>query len=230
MKKILCMFAGLLMAAGAGADTILIDYNDGGSDGVHDASVNAGDFDSDSATTTAGWNYDLGTGAAEWIDNLPSGVGSDGNIVLGAAKTSGDTKVIGIDTGATIADGQTFDVSFMWRDAWLWDTEDSVSMVFFYTDTGAIDGTATDVLTFTSTATDTAGDWDTESATGLSYDVDVTSAVGQNLFVRFDSTASENEYARLDNVSVTVIPEPATIGMLGLGTFLVLAVRRNLRG
>jgi hypothetical protein len=36
--------------------------------------------------------------------------------------------------------------------------------------------------------------------------------------------------ATLDNLTVSAIPEPATIGMLGLGAFLTLAIRRHVRG
>lgn len=229
MKKITqCALFGtsLFAAISVSAATILIDYDDGLSNGIHDASVLAGDFDSLAGTTGAGWDFSIGSSVAEWANTLPSGVGSDGNLVIGS--TSGATKVPSMDTGATIALGQTFDLSYMWRDAFGWDAADRVSMVFFYTADDLVGGAATDVLTFTSTATNTSADWDTESTIAASYDVDVTSVVGKNLFVRFDTTATGSEFARLDNVYVSVIPESGTYALIAgiLGLCSVMARRR----
>jgi hypothetical protein len=55
--------------------------------------------------------------------------------------------------------------------------------------------------------------------------------IGLSFAILNGSTApSTYEAATLDSLTVSTIPEPATIGMLGLGAFLTLAIRRHVRG
>jgi hypothetical protein len=65
---------------------------------------------------------------------------------------------------------------------------------------------------------------DTITSTGAS--------VGENLRVRFTyENGAANARVGIDNVAITatVIPEPATIGMLGLGTIITFLIRRQTR-
>jgi hypothetical protein len=106
-----------------------------------------------------------------------------------------------------------------------------------YADDAAQTSTSTrDGFTFTATF----------DATGITYsasDATLTGATiayadGQSYASLFDSTlyvgantqASGSTDAQfvLDSISVTAIPEPATIGMLGLGTVALLALRRRM--
>ena len=50
---------------------------------------------------------------------------------------------------------------------------------------------------------------------------------GFGRFAIFDSTARVDLDYLVDNISVQAIPEPAAIGMLGLGALIILAVRRR---
>lgn len=222
----------LLSAGSTFATTILIDYDDGIANEVHDVSVKAGDFNDALAISSAGWDLsNIGAGAADFETDNPSGVGSVGNLAIGfAINAPVGPKIPGISTGATIALGQTFDLSFMWRDAFNWDDgQDRVSMVFFYTADDLIGGTATDVLTLQSELSTANNSYQTESASGQAYDVDVTAGVGKTLFVRFDTTAESAEFARLDNVfvAVTAVPEPSSSALLGLGGLALILHRRK---
>jgi len=225
LKTTIALISLFIGVGSSQAATILVDYDDGVVGGGHDASVRGGDFDTENA---GGWVYTLGTGVAEWKDNNTSGIGSIGNLTIGSSNNDPTgPKVPGVDTGATIESGDTFDISFMWRDALGWDDDvDTVSLALFYTDDNLLTGTATDIVTLVSGISVSNNSYQLESGSGLSF-VDA-GATGKKLFVRINTTADEGEFARLDNVyiAVTSIPEPSSSVLLSLGG-LSLILRRK---
>jgi hypothetical protein len=58
-----------------------------------------------------------------------------------------------------------------------------------------------------------------------------TSASDTSVTLCFTETSIDTYHQDLllDNVSVTVVPEPATIGMLGLGALITFLIRRHTR-
>ncbi|MFT5883001.1 MAG: hypothetical protein ACI9FG_001510 [Crocinitomicaceae bacterium] len=225
--SITAAFAAGALISSAQASTILVDYDDGIVGDGHDSSVKGGDFNSEN---DGGWVYNLGANNATFSVDKSSGVGSDGNLVIGAANSAPTgPKIPGVDTGATIATGDTFDLSFMWRESLVdWDDgADTVSLSLFFTDTNLIDGTATDVLTLTSGFSASNDTYQTESLSGQGYNG--SEIAGKKLFARINTSAMDGEFARLDNVyiEVTTVPEPSSIVLLGLGGLALILRRRK---
>ena len=230
MKKlgyIIC--SGLIGSATAQAD-ILIDYDDGVAGGGHDVEVLAGSFDTQTTAAPAPWEA-IGTGVEQFAGNLGSGVGSANNYVAGwDSVANGQARALAIDTGHTIAAGESYNMGFMWRDAFGWSDAETVNLTVYYTDDNLITGAATDIATLNSGVRVSAATWETEAATGLSG----AGVVGKTLFARVDQSSTRNlsiltsNYSRFDNVYLEVIPEPATIGMVGLFGAALLFVRRKI--
>lgn len=76
------------------------------------------------------------------------------------------------------------------------------------------------------------------TSTGTQRSVDLSGATFQNLATAtefriyvYDNIASSVAYDRIDNVvlngDVSVIPEPATVGMMGLGALVAMLIRRS---
>ncbi len=137
------------------------------------------------------------------------------------------------DTGHTIAAGDFFEVSYVWRDAWQWtDGGDQIAIKLFTTDDDLISGTPTTFATLlsgTSTVNSTY-----ESVTGSA--TATAAEAGKLLFVSIDTQdggGGADGFARLDNfqLQVTPIPEPMTMLAVGLSlTGLGGYVRRRRRG
>lgn len=200
-------------SAAAASVVILIDYDDGvPGNGIHDVAVRDGDF----SLSPDPWMVLAGT--SDFQDNNASGVGSDRNYAMAISR------ILGVDTEYTLSGFETFEMSFMWRDAFNWDNNDTLAMILYYTDDDSMDGstndvtngaTIFDVLTFDSGGRDATATWETESLLASIAD---TGATGKNLFVRFESNSQSNEFARLDNVFLQVfVPEPSTVIMALLG-------------
>jgi len=202
---------------GLASAAILIDYDDGTAGGGHDAAVLEGDFTGMTTSDLTPW-ADLSTGGSQILTNNNSGVGSNQNFAITL------DRVLGVDTGHTIASGESYNMSFMWRDAANWDAPDTVQLVLFYTADNTIAGTATDIATLNSGSRATTGAWETEAASGVA--LADGGAVGKTLFARLESTGLQGEFSRIDNVFVEVVPEPGSIALLSLGGLALLRRRR----
>ena len=208
MKKLGCLIgAGLLCLATAQA-VVLIDYSDGVAGGGHDVAILDGDFTIATTAVPAPW-VAIGPGTEQFASNLGSGVGSDNNSVVGWDPVSyGGERSLAIDTGHTIAAGESYNASFMWRDAFGWDADDEVLLILYYTDNNLVTGVQTDLVTFSSGPRATAATWETETATGLAFSD--AGAIGKKLFARLDTPgATANEYSRVDNVFLELSSVPS---------------------
>ena len=234
MKITTFTLALLLAGTSAQGATILLDYNDGVAGGGHDAAVRDGDFENSTVGGNAlfnempDWTNLSGAQTAEMtLTNLASGVGGARNFAVGTNITDFIERAPGQDMGHTIALGDTFVASFMWRSAFKWASSDQISMVLYYTVDNTLAGAATDLISLDS-ASNTSATWLTESLASTGF-AD-PGAVGKNLFVRFDNNtvSGDEHFARMDNafLEVSAIPEPSLIAMVSLG-FVGLFIRRR---
>lgn len=230
LKEPLCLFgsAALLATSSAHAATILIDYDDGVANGIHDVAVNNGGFESTPGNIVTndadGW-MPLGGSPLEISANLASSVGGN-NAVAG-----GDVNRVlsfGRSTGHTLALGDVFAAEYDWRDAFGWAAGETINFTLYYTANDLIDGARTTLFTFNS-GDSTQGGYETESF-GPTAQLSDAGAVGKTLFVEFaGDNLSGDAFARIDNVylEVTPIPEPGSLALVAIGSVLVLRRRRN---
>ncbi|WP_193212813.1 choice-of-anchor D domain-containing protein [Luteolibacter marinus] len=202
--------APVLLALRSGADTILIDYSDGGSDGEHDVAVNDGDFSLQGPSGT-------GAVAAPWVlitnsqflSSNASGVGSAMNFASMGGSTAENARRIGIDasgsSGYTLAVGNTLNASFMARPASGWAANDSMGLTLFYTEDDTLTGAATTLASFVFTGR-SDGTWSTETFPPVV--VSDAGAVGKKLFASIQTatpgTTATGNYCRIDNLFVSV--------------------------
>lgn len=234
LKITSAIISSLAFAASASAASIiLVDYDDGDpNNGIHDTAVLNGDFtltDPSGLTgaqekgTFVDW---IGTGLARTDDNNQSGVGSDRNANTGSE--TGVHRTFNLNTGHTIASGDVFSGSFMWRSANNWIATDTLTLTLYYTDNNVWNGTELGSVIYDTGGYEFATTWETETFADFSFTDG--EAVGKTLFIRFDPKFVTNpnaaRYARFDNVYLTVVPEPSA-SFLGLAGMLVLLRRRR---
>ncbi|MEM9347727.1 MAG: PEP-CTERM sorting domain-containing protein [Planctomycetota bacterium] len=214
-------FFGLTSTAG-----ILIDYDDGVIGGEHDAAVNNGGFESTGTGNLAdadGWVGTVGAGVTAVRSDLPSPVG--GNNAFIGFSGSGGVSAFGRDTGHLLALGDVFEAEYDWRDAFGFDPGESVDMVLYYTTDDTIGGTRTTLFTFNSGSEATDSTYETE-VFGPTAALADAGAVGKKLFVSFEANADNNSFSRVDNIFLSVVPEPGSLALLGLGGLLISRRRR----
>lgn len=178
-------------------------------------SVNNGDFNNPNANSTftqlANWS-NLGS-AGQSINATQGNDPVDGSQYAVLGYLPGN-KEFAVDTGHTLVEGDSFNLSYVWKDGWLWDDNtDNVIIKLFVTNDNTVNGTAT-VL-----ATDLSGN-STSQATYENYSnsniYTASSAVaGKTLFVSIDTNIADEGYAQLDNFELSVIagePGPALPG------------------
>ncbi|MCP5538478.1 MAG: PEP-CTERM sorting domain-containing protein [Akkermansiaceae bacterium] len=219
MKKTISalLVAAATVATSAAATTILIDYNDGLANGVHDAAVRNGGFE-----TRTGSTYNDGV---NWTNN---GVATSTTSLYGTLKrtgTYGGTTSLASnptnDTGHTIALGDVIELTFWARNS---GTTDRVIVWSL----GDINGT-----TFTPFATDGTGNVTVNGAFQMfSASKTVGSGdalIGQSLAVQFRRTVGDGNFPAVDDVtlSVTPVPEPSSAALLGLGGLALILRRRR---
>lgn len=218
MAIILSLMTAVVVQAGIimDADNLNGDFEDGWGTGARAF---------DAATGVANW-WNAGTGnqsatAANTTLSAPPASGYNGVL---ADSGRGGAVLHSVNTGYTIQAGDIFTIDFDWRDAFGWEANDQVrvSLVAYSGDTLAGSVVWEE---FVNDKVTTAATW--ESVTGNISDL--TGAVGRTLFIQtygLNGGAGTGDFARIDNIAVSVIPEPATMGMLGLGAFFTLLVRR----
>lgn len=200
------------------ADIILIDYDDGLANGVHESNVADGEF---SFTTGAGnpWTTLAGTTNFNSNSTPAAPFGSSRNYI------SELDRLLGMDTGYDVAANATFDLSYQWIDRSGWvDTEDTLQMVLYVTDDDTIDGTTTESIVVNSGLSTANNTWETVVAQGIGFS---SAAEGKRLFVRLENQANgNNRIARIDNISLIAIPEPTGV-LLAAGVLGWFALRRR---
>ena len=180
------------------ARNVLIDFNDGNANnGIHDAAVRDGDFASQPGGSGISPPWQSLQGGEQFNDDLPPGIGSDRNGVMVMGR------VYAVDTGHTLAEGDVFNLEYFWRDAWGWDSADSVEMVLYYTDSNAIDGNATEVFTLSSGGRSRTVTWEGEYGTTPPFDD--SDGFRKKLFAKLQTNSDSGEFARMDNVFLGVV-------------------------
>lgn len=160
-------------------------------------------------------NFNAGTNGTDLsYSSTPEWYNLDGNQGAVATKTDetydGTQNAVvqsgrlpGIDTGHTIEEGESFDISYVWKDSWNWvDNSDQINVSLFVTDDNTITGTRTDLVTHDSGIS-------TINETYESIDVDriyttVAGDAGKTLFFAIETTSAG--FARIDNVELLVRP------------------------
>lgn len=122
-----------------------------------------------------------------------------------------------MDTGYTVQSGDTFDLSFEYIPAFLWDSSDTLE---FYLYTEANSGTPIYAGTITGTTT---ADAFTVSGAGSVNPADI----GENLVIEFNYALSAGGFIGVDEVALTVIPEPSSYALVLGASLLALAVQRR---
>lgn len=122
-------------------------------------------------------------------------------------------------TSYTIQSGDSFSFSYDWQDRFNWnDGLDEVRLVLFSTDTNTLAGNVV-WSSIHDSGTSTVNNAFQE-ASGTSSTV-AASAVGQDLFLNVfgfqnnGNLSANSGFAGIDNLSVSVVPEPASIALLG---------------
>ncbi len=166
--------------------------------------VRNGDFEADTSTVddrsfteTPNWENLEGNQAIQATRNtLPF---SNRNAVI----VQNGSRIFGLDTGHTLATGEVFQASFVWRDASGWnDEQDTVGVTLFTTANDELNGTKTILQTLES-GTSTIDS--TYEQAVLTFSPTPASAAGKRLFVQFegvDKDSSPTGFARVDNFSL----------------------------
>lgn len=188
------MFAGNLPGGGGGAfipsGTLV-----GGATRNGDFNDPAGATGSRSFADTPEW-FNVGGSQDAQATNTDLAFDGTRNAVL----ADNGLRKFGVDTGHTLAAGDAFQASFVWRDAGNWDdASDRIAVTLYTTADNTINGTRTVLQTLLAPLS--TQDSTYESAT-LTFDSVGAPAAGKRLFMFFegvDGNASTNGFARLDN-------------------------------
>jgi len=126
-----------------------------------------------------------------------------------------------VNTGHTIAAGDTFSLTFYYGYCENWDVGTDKINVVLYSTAGVI---WSDTVTPSQNAL--TGNFDLFTANHIPVPL---ANIGETLFLRFESNAGLNEYAAIDDVTLTVspIPEPSAALLGGLGLLALLRRRRS---
>ncbi len=139
------------------------------------------------------------------------------------------TPVFANDTGYTVSTGDVLTVSFVWRDAFMWDdANDRVQTYLFTTSDDTITGTRSILQTLTTSASSQNNVFESFTA---NFSPIPNSASGRRLFVAFTSQDNGDNagYGRVENFTLSVNddnpplpppPAPAPVGSLVAEAFV----------
>ncbi len=172
-----------------------------------------------------GWNGEAGADVPGWASDgqaVDSGVESDwpGHTdgLWTAFIMQGDPSIYNL-TGHAIAAGEVFTLQVDARDNWTDGTADL--MISLYYDLAGVRNTVAS-STFTLDAADV---WMTYSLTFAANDT--PAAIGNLIGIEIDNVSpSISSWQGLDNVRLDVIPEPATMLLMGLGATALIRKRK----
>lgn len=153
-----------------------------------------GNFNSEAGSAitfknTPGW---FNLGGADNINATKNNVAFDGSQNLLATSA----RIAALNTGYAMIEGDTFDISYVWQDAWNWvDASDKISVSLFITSDDTLGGTRTDLIENFSPLAAQNGAYETVDHDSI-YTATAADA-GKVIFVAIqgDSTG----YARVDN-------------------------------
>ena len=208
-----------LMTGGAHAQTTtLIDPGTGAGDDIKN-----GGFESIGGTGT----YRPYTDISDWFNYGGNAavnvVGSDrertGTFGGSVAIPGNGVSSPAVNTGHTVALGDTFSLTFYYGYCENWDVGTDTIGVFLYSTAGVI---WSDTVTPSQNAL-------TGAFTQFTANNIAAANIGETLHLRFTPNAVEGEFAAIDDVTLTVspIPEPSAALLGGLGLLALLRRRRS---
>ncbi len=177
-------------------------------------SVRNGDFNANPGATvnfqsTDFWYNTKGSQTTEATKD------NDPYIDLSQNATVHANRGFGVDTGHIIRAGDSFDCSYVWKDAWQWvDADGEVTVALFVTSDDTITGTRTNLVVDYSGISKTNDTYESVSRQNV---YTATEAVaGKVLFAAIETSAVG--FARVDNFVLTVVV-PTAYGRWTIGTF-----------
>jgi beta-glucanase (GH16 family) len=183
----------VVYAAGAGITIVGGDLLNGNFNAVTGTAV--------TFSATPEWDNLTGDQAQNATRSDESFDGSQNAVVLSSRRH-------GLDTGYGIVEGDTFNISYVWRDSGGWtDTVDQITYSLFVTSDDTITGARSNLVVHPSGLSAVNDSYEQVAASGV-YTA-AASVAGKRLFIAIETTASG--FARVDNVVLSVIPEPACI-------------------
>lgn len=264
MKRLLLLMMVAALATGIQAGTVLIDYDDGTVDGIHDASIANGGFedtnvasgeylafrqDADNSAGDIPGKYYSYFSEASATDATPSpflwdsggqdpGDGSNNRTAVNGWSGSGDRRqVFAVGEGWSISDGDSFHLEFSSDKGSSWENSDDLQVRVYTVDksSGYVETEITSYLTDLIDGdgkilldVDDGGAWTTHSL-DLTIDYDTMGDLsGQQIGFRIFGSGDRGDFCKLDNFYLTadVVPEPATLVLLGLGSLMAICRRQ----
>jgi len=166
-----------------------------------DGTLRNGSFENGSGNTNiTGWQTGFGGGEAQRKEDNTS----QGNWSLVLGQASGDPNLAAtINTGHSVAAGNTFDLSFKWLPKWGWDAEDQVKWRLFTTSDDTAGGVISEINSGTVSGFSNGAPYQTVTLTNILG----VSSVHENRQLRLQflrGNSSTGEFARLDEVDLSV--------------------------
>lgn len=192
-----------------------------------DGSTRNGGFESNTGTAYEQmdhWFNTSGGGQGIAIRNGQAHSGSYGAVTSLASNPS-------ISTGHTLAAGDQFYLSFWYADNAAGGNPVIFWELYYYTDES---DPGFDPTTSTNRATLFGGDITINSTAYQQFTLATTPAlaaddagIGSTLYLRFYRTTGDGQFPVIDDVVLSVIPEPASLALMGGGLILMLRRKRS---
>ena len=116
-------------------------------------------------------------------------------------------RIPALNTGYSLAEGDTFSVRYHWRDSWQWDDDsDQIMLRLFVTSDNRVGGTPSNLIASLSGCSTANGSYEQVCQNNF-YTADAAVA-GKTLFVAFDTqdgNGAADGFARVDNLELTAV-------------------------